>query len=183
MGHVRDETGKPLPPMGKKSVVLTSWLAESLQAQVGDAISAEFLAIERGRTAWPMVSDLAVTATSFHDHASRPFNRRRPPEYTERPTTANDADLTPLVKGITDQNSISNWKAPFDVNYKYVRAEDDTYWENHRTTPKMYVSKEYAKEAWGSRFGVITSLRVPVSAEHILTPEQVEQDFLAAWRG
>lgn len=180
-GPLRDATGKPLPPMGKKSVVLTSWLAESLQAQVGDAISAEFLAIERGQTA-PMVSDLAVTAIIPLTTPSRPFNRRRPPEYTERPTTANDADLTPLVKGITDQNSISNWKAPFDVNYKYVRAEDDTYWENHRTTPKMYVSKEYAKEAWGSRFGVITSLRIPVSAEHMLTPEQLEQDFLAAWR-
>ena len=53
---------------------------------------------------------------------------------------ANDPDLTPEVKGVTDQETIDDWDVPFAIDYSRVRDEDDDYWANHRTTPKGYVS-------------------------------------------
>src|SRR5690606_5550078 len=86
--------------------------------------------------------------------------RLLPPEFEERPTPANDWHLTPVVQGITDQDSIDDWDPPFPFDQKRVRPQDDTYWEEHRTTPKAFVSYAAGKKMWGSRFGEATSLRV-----------------------
>ncbi len=61
------------------------------------------------------------------------FNRRKPAVYSDRPTTANDPDVTPEVKGITDQDSIADWDAAISLDQRRVRSVDDTFWENHRT--------------------------------------------------
>jgi len=179
-GPLRDSQGKPLPPLGVNSVVITDWLAKQLDVKVGDRIGMEFLRAESdGDIVMP--NRLVVTAIIPLTTPSRPFNRRRPPVFDERPTTANDSDLAPTVKGITDQNSMTDWKAPFDVNYKYITPQDDIYWENHRTTPKLYFSPEFAKENLNSRFGLITSLRIPITKEHSLSPSDIEAAFLKEW--
>jgi ABC-type antimicrobial peptide transport system permease subunit len=105
-----------------------------------------------------------------------PFSRRRPAVYEDRPTPANDPDLTPEVKGITDQASISDWDPPFPFDEKRIRLEDDAYWENHRTTPKAYVSLAAGRKLWASRFGNVTSFRIPADG---LAEEAIEQKFLA----
>ncbi len=42
-----------------------------------------------------------------------------------------------------------------------MRAKDDQYWSRHRTTPKAFVSLQTGQRLWGSRFGKLTSIRVP----------------------
>ena len=81
------------------------------------------------------------------------------------PTLANDPDLTPEVKGVTHQDTIRNWDAPFPVDYDLVRSQDDDYWESHRTTPKAFLSLKTAERLWSSRFGSVTSFRVPANLD------------------
>ena len=35
-----------------------------------------------------------------------------------------------------------------------IRGQDDDYWNNHRTTPKAFVSLNLGKKLWGSRFEI-----------------------------
>ena len=68
------------------------------------------------------------------------------------------------MKGITDQATIADWDPPFPFDQKRIRPQDDEYWENHRTTPKAYVSLAAGQKLWGSRFGNVTSFRIPAAA-------------------
>src|SRR5262249_27106597 len=108
------------------------------------------------------------------------FRRRRPRRFEERPTLANDSDLTPTVEGITDQDSIDDWDPPFPFDQKRVRDQDDIYWQNHRTTPKAFVSLAVGQKLWGSRLGQATSYRIPLKEG--LTADAIKTRFLEELR-
>ena len=90
---------------------------------------------------------------------------------------AADPNLTPPFPGITDKPKIrgkkgEQWDAPFEINYQRIGAVDEDFWENHRATPKAYVSPEMGRKLFGSRFGSTTSIRVaPVPGKTL--PETV----------
>ena len=67
-----------------------------------------------------------------------------------------------------------------------IRSQDDEYWQNHRTTPKAFISLAAGKRLWGSRFGEVTSVRVGTPPHLPAGGEQerafrskLEQKFLA----
>lgn len=160
--------GGPLVPdaehvfaIQENEIALTSWAAEDLQVKLGDKIRVRYFEPESAH------GDEVETSAEFTLGAIVPlteptqaFNRRKPAVYSDRPTTANDPDVTPEVKGITDQDSIADWDAPFPFDQRRVRSVDDTFWENHRTTPKAYVRLAAGQKLWKSRFGDTTSIRV-----------------------
>jgi hypothetical protein len=104
-----------------------------------------------------------------------PYSRRRPARYDQPPTPANDPDLTPTVKGITDQETIDDWDAPFKYDRRRIRPQDDQYWRNHRTTPKAFVSLATGQKLWGSRFGRVTSLRISSEPPGLAQRSETEQ--------
>jgi putative ABC transport system permease protein len=176
-GPLTDEDGKLLRKLADDEIVLTSWAAEDQQIRVGDRVRVTYFEPETTH------GDERETAAEFRVKAivpltepTTPFSRRLPAIYDLRPTPANDPDLTPEVKGITDQASIADWDPPFPFDEKRIRLQDDAYWENHRTTPKAYVSLAAGQKLWGSRFGYVTSFRIPATE---LTEEAIEQKFLA----
>ena len=73
---------------------------------------------------------------------------------------ADDPDLTPPFPGITDKLRISDWDSPFELNMRRVRPRDEKFWDDHKTTPKAYVTRATGEKLWGSRFGDVTSVRV-----------------------
>jgi ABC-type lipoprotein release transport system permease subunit len=77
---------------------------------------------------------------------------------------ANDPDLTPAFPGITDQLEIRDWNPPFPYDNQRVQRRDEIYWEQHRTTPKAYVTLADGQRLWGSRFGQLTSIRLAPDA-------------------
>jgi ABC-type antimicrobial peptide transport system permease subunit len=169
--------GKPLAKLADDEIVLTSWAAEDQQAKVGDRIRVTYFEPETTHGEEREASaEFTVKAIVPLTEPKSGFTRRGPAVYDKRPTAANDPDLTPEVKGITDQASIAGWDPPFPFDQKRVRPQDDEYWENHRTTPKAYISLATGRKLWGSRFGDITSFRIPV-AEGV-TAEVIEQKFL-----
>ncbi|CAE7422730.1 unnamed protein product, partial [Symbiodinium sp. CCMP2456] len=105
-----DLDGNRIDQIGPDEVVLNSWTANQLDAKVGDTIYLKYFepesshgeAKETGQT----FRLVAITPLTEPD---QPFRRRRPPVFETAPTTANDPDYTPVVEGITDQDSIDDW--------------------------------------------------------------------------
>lgn len=78
---------------------------------------------------------------------------------------ADDRELTPELKGVTDEASIADWNPPFPYYPERVRNkpphdEDEKYWNERKATPKAFVSLAAGRRLWSSRFGNTTSLRI-----------------------
>lgn len=165
-GPLIDDQGKPLPPLAPDEIALTSWSTDDLGVRVGDKIRVHYFEPEstHGQTKESSAEFRLVAIIPLTEPSKR-FVGKRPAQFTQRPTRANDPDLTPAVKGFTDQETIDNWEPPFPYDDKKLRRpRDDDYWANHRTTPKAYVSLATGQKLWGSRFGKVTSVRIPAAA-------------------
>lgn len=179
-----DLDGNRIDQIGPDEVVLNSWTANQLDAKVSDTIYLKYFepesshgeAEETGQT----FRLVAITPLTEPD---QPFRRRRPPVFETAPTTANDPDYTPVVEGITDQDSIDDWDPPFPYDNSRIDGDDDAYWENYRTTPKAFIALQTGQKLWGSRFGDVTSFRFPAKKytdEHAL--QSKIEDALAPHR-
>ncbi len=163
LGPLLASEGQTPIELAADEIALNSWAAADLKAKPGDTIRVTFYKPEttHGRLEEES-AQFVLKAIIPLTEPERPYRRNRPAEYKLRPTIANDPDLTPTVEGVTDQESIDRWEAPFPVDNSRLRPKDDEYWRNHRTTPKAFISLAAGKRLWGSRFGDITSVRVAV---------------------
>ncbi len=158
-----DAAGKRIRSLTDHEIVLTSWAAQQLNVGPGDQVALTYFAPETayGR-ATEQTIELTVKAVTPLTKPAAPYLPSRTARFSERPTLANDPDLTPEVSGITDQRSIDAWEVPFEIDYRRITSADDAYWAQYATTPKAYVSTALGSRLWGSRFGRATSYRVPV---------------------
>ena len=147
-------------------VYINSWLAEQVDAREGDWLEIKYFRPETidGKEVERALRVMIAGVVPLVE-PDRPFTRRKPAVFTTAPTVFNDPNLTPSVPGVTDQDSISNWDLPFELEKKdLIETVDDEYWRNHRLTPKlfmpyMYTSWEYLFE---SRFGDTTAFRFKI---------------------
>ncbi|HEX4415372.1 MAG TPA: FtsX-like permease family protein, partial [Lacipirellulaceae bacterium] len=148
LGPLLDDKGQPIQ-LADDEIVLNRWAADDLKAKIGDAITVTYYEPES-------------THGKMHEHDPPPvFKLRAIAELKTadgRPTLAADPNLTPELPGVTDQKSISDWDLPFELVEK-VRAKDEDYWREYRTTPKAFVSLATAKRLWASRWGTISLVR------------------------
>lgn len=144
-------------------LVINDWAAEQLDAKVGTPLRIAYYEpeVENGKEI-ERYFDAVVTQVVPITQPNRPYRRRRGAQFSQPPTVYNDPDLTPLVPGVTDQDSISDWDLPFPLKRKINRADDD-YWNNYRLTPKAFLPLEDGRRLFGSRFGETTSLRIDAS--------------------
>ena len=159
--------GNQIETLADDEIVLNSWTAEDLEVEVGDTIEVTYFDPEtthgnqvqrRAQFKLVAIADLTPPATPFQ------LKRRGGlvvAAFDRSPTVANDPDLTPTVPGVTDAQSIENWDLPFPTAEK-LRPQDDDYWSDYRTTPKAFISPAAGKRLWQSRFGSVTSFRLPV---------------------
>lgn len=176
IGPLLGEKGEPLE-LADDEIALTSWAADDLAAKPGDEIAVSFFEPERTHgDARERTERFKLKSIIPLTEPARPYGRRTPATFTLRPTLANDPELTPEVPGVTDQQSIADWDAPFPFDYKRLKGQDDQYWNNHRTTPKAYISLAAGQRIWGSRFGQLTSYRIP--AREGLSEEALAEKFL-----
>lgn len=140
---------------------VNSWLAEQLDLKPDDWIQIKYFEPETvdGKEVERSFNMQVVGIVPITE-PSRRFTRSRPAQFSELPTRFNDPGLTPYVPGVTDQDSISNWDVPFPLTYD-IDSVDDTYWNNHRLTPKIFMPHIYAasNRRFGSRFGTVTAFR------------------------
>ncbi len=161
---------RPIKQPGPNEIVLNSWAATDLNAKVGDTIKLTYFEAESAHgTQVERDVELRLSDVARLTAPAKPFQTRRnkviPAEFEQPPTLANDPDLTPFVPGLTDVATIENWDLPFET--PGIRPADEDYWNNYRTTPKGFVSLATAQKLWGSRFGKVTSFRVPTGGQSL----------------
>jgi len=165
---LKDLSGNRIENVADDEIVLNSWAAEDIGAEVDDEIYLMFFEPESSH------GDVKEVGKSFQLAAitpitkpSSPYRRRIPAQFDEAPTTANDPDLIPEIKGLTDKESIDSWDPPFPYDNSRLRKASDNegeneheeYWDLYRTTPKAFITLPAGQKLWGSRFGAVTSFR------------------------
>ncbi|HEX8335503.1 MAG TPA: ABC transporter permease, partial [Pyrinomonadaceae bacterium] len=144
------------------AVVLNEWAARELGARKGDPVTLEYYV-------WEESGRLSTRSAEFRLAGVVPIQGE-----------AADRDLVPEYPGITGSNSLADWDPPFPVDLSRIRPQDEDYWDEHRTTPKAFVTLARAQELWRSRFGSMTSLRL--RAREGATPASSSETFSAALR-
>ncbi len=161
LGPLQSSDGSPLDDLANDEIVVNRWAAEDQGIQVGDRVKLIYFEPETTHGVEVEVSeDFTVRAIVSLTEPDDEFDGDEPPHYSRMPTLVNDPWLTPEVDGITDQESIDNWEIPFELTRK-TRVKDDDYYKRHRLTPKAFVSLATGQRLWGSRFGKVTSIRIP----------------------
>ncbi|MDB4331513.1 FtsX-like permease family protein [Rhodopirellula sp.] len=150
--------------LNRVPVVLNAWAARQLKAEVGSELEIFYFhpEVENGKEI-ELSFEALVTGVVPLTEPSAPYRRTRPAKFDVIPTRYNDPDLTPSVPGVTDQDSISDWDLPFKLT-REISKEDDLYWSNYRLTPKLFLPLSAGKELFKSRFGTVTSLRLPATS-------------------
>jgi len=132
----------------RPQLVLNEWAASDLHARVGDPLVMDYYA-------WEEPGQLVTRSATFRVAGIVPI-------------AAGDRDMAPTFPGISDKPTLDDWDPPFPVNLKRVRKTDEQYWEQHRTTPKAFVSLATGQTLWRTRYGAMTSIRVAPAATQSL---------------
>jgi ABC-type lipoprotein release transport system permease subunit len=94
---------------------------------------------------------------------------------------ADDPDITPPFPGITDKLDMASWEnPPFPFEPKRIKPMDEEFWKRYRTTPRAYVNLATAQKLWASRFGSLTSIRIPLEGKDAKVAKQEVSDGLLA---
>lgn len=132
---------------GVGEIILNEWLAEDLQAKVGQIVELKYHVVGSH-------GELPEEVRKFKVHGIVKLDE----------TPAADGGLVPTVKGITDAKSLADWEQPFPMKTQLITGRDELYWEDYKATPKAFVTLDTAQHLWQSRYGQLTSLRVTPEA-------------------
>jgi ABC-type antimicrobial peptide transport system permease subunit len=136
-GRVPHET-IDMPP-----IWLTQWTADDLGVQIGHPLELDYYV-------WSDEGGLTTETWNFVMSGVLPMTG-----------LAVDPDLTPDYPGVSTSPDIADWDPPFPVDLKKIRPKDEDYWDKYRTAPKAFIRLEDAQPLWQSRYGKISSLRIP----------------------
>lgn len=143
-GVVPGETGLFEPNWKEDHISLNQWAAEDLNASVGDRVDLEYFVVgERRRLS----------------EKTRPFTVGKILPMPPRIPTGEESDWTPRFPGLTDAENCGEWDTGIPIKHD-IRPKDEAYWDEHRGSPKAFVSLNAAKAMWGNRWGNHTGLRL-----------------------
>ena len=144
--------------LGDDEIILNRWLADDLKVKPGDLVTLVYYDPESG-------ARLTERSNTFRVHSIVPM---------QMPWA--DRTLMPEFPGIEKAESTADWDTAFPLTYP-IRPKDDDYWQEHRGTPKAFVSLAAGKRMWANRFGEITAGRFPAKSE--TSPAMLEQALLS----
>ncbi len=127
--------------MADDEVVINTWLADDLGAKVGDELALVYF------VPGPM-RRLIEKSSTFRIRAVVPIEG-----------AAADRTLMPDFPGLADVHDCRNWKPGFAIDLKRIRTKDEQYWDDHRGTPKAFVTLAAGRKMWKNRFGDLTAVR------------------------
>lgn len=137
--------GAPLVPsaMGDDEILVSEWLAEDLQVKPGDAVELSYFTMGLGR-------GLVEAQARFRVHGVSPLTG-----------AAADRELMPEFPGIEQAESTRDWDPSLPVELSRIRPKDEQYWEEHRGTPKAFITLAAGQKIWANRYGNLTAVRYP----------------------
>jgi ABC-type antimicrobial peptide transport system permease subunit len=143
--------GPPYTPadLREDEIVINQWLAEELRVGPGDLLYfSYYLPESAGR--------LVEQTNPFRVRAVVPLAGI----YADR-------TLMPEFPGLAKAESTHDWDAGFPLVHK-IREQDETYWKEHRGTPKAFISLAAGQKLWANRFGNLTAIRYPLPPKESL---------------
>jgi ABC-type lipoprotein release transport system permease subunit len=129
--------------MTDDEIVINQWLAEDLDAGVGDSLTLAYFLPGDGQSL---------------TEARRSFKIRR---IVPMAGAAIDAGLMPDFPGLSDAESCSEWDPGLPIDLDRIRGKDEAYWDNYRGTPKAFVTLAAGQAMWANRYGNLTAVRFP----------------------
>ena len=160
----RPDLAVALAEAGSPPIWLTQWAADDLAANVGDAVTLDYYL-------WSDADGLTTSSATFVVAEILPMQG-----------LAIDPDLTPLYPGVSTSANITDWDPPFPVDLKRIRPKDEDYWDRYRTAPKAFITIEDGQRLWQSRYGKVSSLRLPADHPFNTPPKRAMTELHAAYR-
>lgn len=128
--------------LGPDKILLNSWEAEDLAAKPGDKVTVSYYTLGSGNR-------LIEKSTDFTVHGIVPLEG-----------AAADKLWMPDFPGIAEADNSADWTPGLPLDLTRIREKDETYWDDHRGTPKAFIPYEAARSMWSNRWGNATSLRL-----------------------
>ncbi|WP_159517006.1 ABC transporter permease [Sunxiuqinia indica] len=122
-------------------IIINRWLAEDLQAKVGDSLRISYFEVGplrqlEEKSAWFQVAEIVEMNGQW-----------------------GDVNLMPDIPGLSDAGHCSDWETGVPVDLSEIRQKDEDYWNKFKGTPKAFVNLETAQQLWSNRFGKATAIR------------------------
>lgn len=131
-------------------ITITQWLADDQKLAVGDELEIKYFVVGLGR-------DLKQQAAKFKVAAILPMDS---PRVTKT--------WTPEFPGVSDVDNCRDWEPGIPMDMKAIRDKDEEYWDEHKGTPKGFITLAAGQKLWANRFGKLTAIRLPDEGQ---TPE------------
>jgi len=123
-------------------IVLNSWQAEDLEAKPGDTVTLSYFTLGGGNR-------LVEKQSAFTVKSIVPLEG-----------AAADKLWMPEFPGIAEADNSADWTPGLPLDLSRIREKDETYWDDHRGTPKAFIPYRSARDMWSNRWGNATSLRI-----------------------
>jgi len=131
----------PENQLAPDEIIINTWLADDLEAKVGDTLRLGFFEIGPLR--------------ELNEH-EKIFTIK---EIVNIDGYFADQSLMPQIPGLSDAENCRDWNTGVPVKLSAIRDKDEDYWYQYRGLPKAFVSIQTAQELWGNRFGKATAFR------------------------
>ena len=131
-------------------ITITQWLADDQKLAVGDELEIKYFVVGLGR-------DLKQQSATFKVAAILPMDN---PQVTKA--------WTPEFPGVSDVDNCRDWEPGIPMDMKAIRDKDEEYWDEHKGTPKGFITLAAGQKLWANRFGNLTAIRLPDEGQ---TPE------------
>jgi len=140
-----DASAAGLLPAGMRTdeIVINQWLADDLNAKVGDSLELVYYIIGPGRQLVEEQRRFTVVRVVPLDGPAR------------------DPSLMPQFPGLADVKNCRDWKPGIPINLDSIRPKDEKYWDDYRGTPKAFITLEAGQADWRNRYGSLTAVRYP----------------------
>jgi ABC-type antimicrobial peptide transport system permease subunit len=132
---------------GTNEIALNEWAARDLGAKVGDKITIKYFVMGPRR-------QLEEKQADFRLRSIVPLSG-----------AALDPALMPDFPGIAGAENCRDWEPGMSVNLDRIRPQDEKYWDAYKGTPKAFLIQRIAANLWENRWGEITAVRYPLSAD------------------
>jgi putative ABC transport system permease protein len=131
--------------MQDDEILINQWLADDLDAQVGDSIALRYYVIGPTRR-------LQEEKAAFRIRKILPME---PPVI--------DSELMPEFPGLADANNCRDWDPSLPVDLDRIRSRDEQYWDLYRGAPKAFITLSAGRKLWANRYGNLTAVRYPAA--------------------
>ena len=126
-------------------MVINQWLADDLEAQVGDSVLMRYFVVGPLR-------ELEEFEEKFRIAGILPMQE-----------AMQDSILMPHLPGLSDAGSCRDWDTGIPIDLDKIRQKDEDYWDEYRGTPKAWISLEKGQQLWHNRFGNLTTVIFPTT--------------------